>query len=93
MMDLQIGKKGSIHAVYNDGGDCLYITENDTTAEMVALEGYIVAELPFYGAATGGLASAMWRDGEIVAAVNLKEIILHHSIALDATGTTLIMIK
>ena len=92
-MDLQLGKKGSIHAVYNDGGDCLYITENDTTAEMVALEGYIVKKLPFYGAATGGLASALWREDEIVAAVNMKEAILHHSIALDATGTTLIMIK
>ena len=92
-MDLQLAKKQTVQAVYNDEGDCLYLTANYNAAEMAALEGYIVKKLPFYGAATGGLASAIWREDEIVAAVNMKEAILHHSIALDATGTTLIMIK
>jgi len=90
-MEMNLGKKGSIHAVYNDGGNCLYITEN-YTAEMAALEGYTVKELPFYGSPTGGLAASIWKEDELIAAVQIKEAILNHCIALDGTSTSLITI-
>jgi len=92
-MDLQLGKKGSIQAVYNLRGDCLYLAENDTTAEMARDEGHSTEELPFYGSPTGGLAASIWKEDELIAAVGMKEAILNHCIALDGTSTSLITIK
>ena len=82
-----------VHLISNDGGDHLYITAEDATADMAREEGYLVNDLPYYGSMRDKLASGLWKGDELLAAVNLKENILHHAIHLDAEYTTLIMIK
>lgn len=89
----KLAKKSSIHAVYDHAGELLYVTSNDTTAQMATIEGYHVTEVAYYGEHGGSAAKALFKEDELVAAIDETLPTLPYAVRKGADGVGYIRVK
>lgn len=89
----KLAPKSSIHAVFNHAGDCLYLTSDDTTAQMATVEGYRVTEIAYYGEHGSGAAKALFQEDELVAAIDETLPTLPYAVREGADGAGYIKMK